>query len=478
MNFDQISANRNMQQSYGRQLPQDCSLGFVNGSRVACTLEIPPLDAEELDKLITPSAFYDVLNNRSLAGDKVLAADFQGQRLSYLVPTAPVPNLDYKATTIASRSECHSATQQCHANSTHYHCSPLFNSTTAANKWYIGKADGNAINLAIFPDKGLIDVSFSSLPNPFYTIAQVLIYAGNTPGAGVDTVGLSFNETGIKGGHTYFLRCTTSFLNVTYTSINSTLTVREALPITDPNIIYSLAEINVQGRSGYATSRILDGALTAFFKNTPAEANEAFAVQYDTTFLAAAASVIKRVPNIEEQIRTTILVARVQKWALIPLILILLISSLIALIVALIALCSRSPSKALEDHAMKAHADSSCQTPSIKDIVEEYVKAGRTDRLGILRTEQGNWEYVCQIPESKMLEQTDTGPNTTVSEMFKQDGKAFGRGSGLFGIPLVKFGSADNSGMNSDLDFGDDEGLPDFFPEIEKGLVRGDYRAI
>ena len=277
MNFDQITASLDLTQSYGRQLPSNCALGSMNGTRVSCALVVPPKNSSTLDYLINPSEVYDILNDRSSL-NKVLTAEFQGQRLSYLTPSTPAATLDLKTTTIASRSECQAVTQECHANSIQYQCSSLFNTTTANEGWYIIKSSGNIINLGIFPDPGLIVAQYDSLPNPFHTIAQVSIYAGNTPGTGIDSIELPKDNL-TKGGREFFLRCTTSFLNITCTSINDAKVVRKAVPVTDQNVIYSLAEINVQGLSGYAYGQILGGALTAFHQNTSADANEAFASQ-------------------------------------------------------------------------------------------------------------------------------------------------------------------------------------------------------
>ena len=471
-NFDQITANLDPM-TYGRQIPGNCALGSMNGTRVTCAIVVPP-NSSQLDYLINPSEVYDVLSDQSY-NNNVSTALYQGQRLSYLAPSSPASTLDFKATTIGSRSECQSARQQCHANSTNYHCSSLFNTTTATKGWYLSKSSGNIINLGIFPNSDLINASYTSLPNPFHTITQILIYAGNNPGPGVDTIQLP------DGGREFFLRCTTSFFNVTYTSVNSTIAIQNATLITDQNIIYSLAEINVQGRSGYVDGQILGGALTAFHQNTSAKANEAFASQYDATFLAAAASIAETVPNLEEQTRTTIIATLVHKSALLALILTLLISAVFGMLMVLLALStSRSATGPTQDQGPTPQPDESrLPPPSIEDVFEEYVDAARTDRLGVFRTKQGTWEYVCQTPESKTLGETDTGPpSTPAQETPKEPGETLGgQGLGLFGIPLVQLGSPGKSLSVSVSELSDDE-KPNVPSSGKEGLSRGSYHAL
>ena len=457
-NLDQISTSGTSIQSYGRQLPRNCALRNTNGTRLNCVLWVPPINSTALGYLFNPSEVYDVLNNGS-SNNKVMRAEFRGQTLSYLAPSTPIPILDFKATTIASYSQCNSATRQCHANSTNYHCSSLFNTTTADKGWYLSKSSGNIISLGIFPDSELINASFTSLPNPFHTIAQISIYAGNTPGHGVDTIEIrEGNHT--TGGREFFLRCTTSFLDITYTSINNTMAIQKATPLTDQDIIYSLAEINVQGRDGYVYGQILGGALTAFHQNTSAGANEAFASQYDATFLAAAASIIENVPNLEQQTRTIILAARVHKWALLALVGTLLVSALFGLLMVLLALsASQPPDSSQEDHVLTAQPnDAFLQSPSIyEDVFEEYVDAKKTDRLGIFKTKQGDWEYVCRTPESKITGVPDTAASTPAQATPKQPGETLDKGLGLFGIPLVKFGPAGKSLSDSVSELSDEE---------------------
>ena len=450
----------------------------MNGTRVSCALVVPPNSSTKLDYLINPSEVYDVLNDRS-SNNQVLTANFGGQKLSFLAPSTPASNLDYKASTIASYSECRSATQQCHANSTDYHCSSLFNTTTANQGWYLSKSSGNIISLGIFPDQALINASYHLLPNPFYTIAQISIYAGNTAGAGVDTIQIS-NGTDFTGGVEFFLRCTTSFFDITYTWVNNAQIIQTSVPITDQNIIYSLAEINIQGRSGYVDGQILGGALTAFHQDTAAKANEAFASQYDATFLASAASIAENVPNLEEQTRNNILAARVHKSALLALILTLLISALLGFLIVLLAVfTSQSPDSIQQDHGATPQPDDShLQSPSIEDVFEEYVDAKRTDRLGVFRTKEGSWEYVCQTPESKTSGHMDTRPSTPAQQTPKQPSESVGQGLGLFGIPLVKLGSSGKSLSDSVSDLSDEEELQEVSLGAKKELERGEYYAL
>ena len=185
-------------------------------------------------------------------------------------------------------------------------------------------------------------------------------------------------------------------------------------------------------------------------------------------------------PNLEQQTRTTILAARVHKLALLALVGTLLISALFGLLMMLLAVsASQSPDSTQGEHALTPQLDDSrLQPPSIEDVFEEYVDAARTDRLGVFRTKQGDWEYVCQTPESKTLGHTDTCPNTPAQESPKQPGENLGQGLGLFGIPLVKFGLAGKSLSDSVSDLSDEEELQEVSPNEKEELAQDGYHAL
>ena len=472
VDFDQITPNLVSTQQYGRQLPQHCALGTINGTKHSCAIEVPPHGP---DYLINPSEMYQVLNDQS-TNNKVLTTDFAGQRFSYLAPSVTPLTLDFEATTIGSHSECQSATERCHANSSgYYRCSTLFNSTTS--DWYLSRANGNIISLGIFPDSNWTITNYTSLPQTFYTISEVTILAANNSGSGVFTVTLP------NGGRGFFVSCTTSFFNLTYTSKNGSIAAQPPEPITDPNLVYSLAEINIQGRSGYAEGQILGGALTAFHQNTASAANEAFASQYDATFLAAAASVIENVLNIAEQTRNTLLVARVKTSALLALVATLLLSALLGMFMTFLALSHGLPHGQSHDLNRKHHVATSIldpgsgpESPLMEDVFDEYVRAGRTDRIGILGTKQGDWSYVCCVPEPQspkvLFRKT---PELKTPEPQSPDRNIRASEHGVFGIPLVRIESAGGSISGPMSDVSDEDSLSEASVGIE---VSGQYQAL
>ena len=253
------------------------------------------------------------------------------------------------------------------------------------------------------------------------------------------------------------------------------MTAQEIALITDRNLVYSLAEINVQGRDGYADGQILGGAQTALHENTPSAANEVFASQYDATFLATAASVIENVPNIAEQTRKTLLVARVQIPALSALVLTLLLSALLGMLMTFLAV-SHGLSHGLshgqpqdlsqEDQMSMLDPGSQPNPPMMENVLEEYVHARQTDRLGILRTKQGGWSYVCRAPEQQSPElpvQMTPEPKTP-----EQDIK--GLHHEVFGIPLIRIESVGGffSGPVSDVGDEDSRSEADFGGEVSE----------
>ena len=471
VNFDLISRNISPTQSYGRQLPATCGIRDSNGSRGECVFEAYDRQTLAVNYAVNPSGMYDVLNNQS-ATSRLSTLLFQGKRLSYIAPSAPVLTLDYKATTIASYSDCHSATHACHANSTYFECSNMFNTTTTGDGWYGGKSSGNIAETAIFPRPDLTwtnDTSgFTLLPDPFYSISHFVIFGEKTPGAGVDAIGKFARGKADTGGLEFFLGCTTSFSNLTYTSIDNTVVALSNVPITDKKIVFALAEINFEGRGGYLQGQILTGGLAALHQKTSARANEAFASQYDATFLAAAASVCENAPNLKEQTRTTILVARVHKLALLALILTLLVSTLFGLLLVSLAVFTSEPRGPIPEAQAPQPNGPDPGSVSIADLFEEYVGAKRTDRLGVFRTERGKWEYVCQIPETKTLRLVDT----------EKAGEVLSQGLGLFGIPIVKLASAGGSLSESLAELSDEEEIQEGFLGAEKMLKSGEYQAL
>ena len=383
---------------YGRQLPRGCGgYGASNKCIVNSNYTVyGPLESTGI-YLQNPVELCQVLDNQS-TDNRVLTVSVYNKTWSYLAPTHVVSDLDFQATTIAFHSDCQIATRECGHLLTpaSFNCSEGFSSTSTGKT--TGESNGNIISQGFFADaQWTIPLDQTNPVNPFFTIAGLTMNSIQPP------TSKSFDLTyGLldDGGFIYFVGCETEFTNLTYTMTNGVITAAEILRITTPPLIARILE---PIRYGYCNAQILDGALRSLFQTSTSNLLGTYAERYDATFLASAASVIEAIPNIVEQIRITILVTRIVKAPLFALVSMLLFTALLGLVMTLQAILN-SPTSVRDVQARLSILGLTCarfESPDsaavrvnrIEDLFREYNRPGTSNRLGMLKTEEGGWEY-------------------------------------------------------------------------------------
>ena len=398
ISFDQTTLARTPSQTYGRSLPAYCGLAGEE-----CTSTSAGSKVLDLNHRLE---VYQVLSNQS-AVNRVVQTDITGERLSYLAPSNPAEGLDFRTTTLASQSNCSLVTSNCAAVSSDpeeltgdgFNCTAGFNANLT-----------NTVNVTVNNDEtvygflvngngsdGLYDnfTTYSIASNPFSSLFQVTL---NSPAPDTEAFAggqIVVNTT--SGQVYYFLTCSTTLMNFTYTMTNGTLTDGQATPLNNTVLIYNIMQPNILGDCG---AQLISSSLISLLQSTTKAVTETFADAYDATFLAPILSASDTVLNLAEQQRIPLLVTRVQKSALFA-----FVASLVAcflLGVSMTVLAVRSMNKnSMEVQtrlSLLGLVSSRFESPSVSDarvrqateLFEENKTGARTaSRIGIFRNGEG-----------------------------------------------------------------------------------------
>ncbi|MCJ1378106.1 hypothetical protein MMC17_001202 [Xylographa soralifera] len=414
VNIDQISSASFTLLNYSRALPFNCGHGVT----ATCTIDVIETVGPYL---VNGYEVYRTLGNQSTI-NQILSTTVNDQRFSYIADPNQAENIDFIATTIASQSNCNLITDKCvnDTGGSSFNCSTLFNSQTHFPARSDGGGTGytssvssnmNTVYLGYFANSSwTIPLNYTpglqNISNPFYTIALAQIDSTEQGGEGLINQTQSMEDGGEGAFKQFFLGCETSFFNFTYTSVGGTIVSANTTLINNPLLVSALIEVE---QSGYCDAQIVSGAFFAWFQNG-SQITDIFAEQYDTTFLAPAASVINSVPTIAQQVRESILVTRVPKAALFGLTATLLLSAMFGLAMTITALISR-PSAwrdvqarlsilGLTSARFEMLGTAAEPVKQLKNVYEENNGSGKGSRVGMLKSDAGGWTYVSWAGDS------------------------------------------------------------------------------
>ena len=305
---------------YGRGLPSNCTTGSLDYKD--CTMDLVPTRG---DYLVAPVEMFQTLNNVSV-NNRVLTATVEGQRMSYLAPAYPFPDTVYSTSTLAASSSCELITKQCFQTEgaealSKFDCSSHFNYNTSTVS--TGSTSSRPFTVGYFQDsKWTIPMNTSAPSNPSFTVFDMSLTQTQyiSPSIGDQLANDDY------GDHSFIVSCNSTLyhLNYTFNPMAGILTEASYSLITNPKAIQGIVETD---QLGYCDSYIYNGAILSYFQDTQDEFMQMFGDYYNAAFLAPAASVAEQVPDSDEQVISTLLVARVPKAPLYALIACCLLSA-------------------------------------------------------------------------------------------------------------------------------------------------------
>jgi hypothetical protein len=256
--------------------------------------------------LVNGTKSIQVLNNVSNSVT-VLTHDASPPYTYLSVPSsAELSQRDYTATTFSMQTQCQPISEACHLSapfgaSTPFKCTDAFQGDLTA-----GLAP-NGIISEYFTDSTM-DSNGTNLgvQNPYYFGLAALT---NFEGGGSLAYGTPEIVTPVHGGYAFVLRCQVTVYDVTYDSVNGTITHFDANPsnVSTANVWQApLAFTNVAG------PYLQQAVSLATFSSTAQEVADKVALAYSKTALAIGAQAVTPIAAVAAQQRTSTLVTRIR----------------------------------------------------------------------------------------------------------------------------------------------------------------------
>ncbi|KAG9637051.1 hypothetical protein KCU95_g5134, partial [Aureobasidium melanogenum] len=300
--FTQLQKADETPASHGFGLTEACTISNNSHAYVGplegdnCTLNIPTTNillANGLQSL-------EVLNNVSSMA--TVSTITSGQDYAYLAvpPSAVLANEDWRAESFALQTQCRLASAECNMSgeygaATPFHCSDAVH----------GDVTSNPQNFiwAFFTDDTMSDNTTGyGVENPFYFGMPGLV----NPNIGESTVPGTVNPS--HGGTAFVLLCNTTVLQVTYDSVNGTIS----------NFHGSLSNattVNIwQSVMAYTTvgmPNLKQAASLAAMGDSSQQSTDDMALSFSKTALAIGSQAVEKRPPLAVQSRFSFLAARV-----------------------------------------------------------------------------------------------------------------------------------------------------------------------
>lgn len=388
--------------SFGRVLSDEWVEFFKNwdpfhGATEANTC-IVAIGGSANNAMSDPAEAFATINNIS-AQNQISTISFENNSYTYLGPVNPPIGLDFRASTIALHTDCEPVSKKCNLTdqglSQPFNCSPSFSGD-------IGNFSEPYYELAFFNDSSLstplAQNAFETTPllpsaNPFYIgFAVYVIGYGNLNDSQVTHP--------VHGGDALVLQCETTVYNFTYSLVNgSVLSVNASLAGLNVSalMIEPLIEI-----PAYGILNLQLGVQLADLANTSQEFADTFAGVFEQVSLGMSVAAYVNHTNLEEQVRSSILVARVPKAPLFTLIAFNFLFVLFGLVAFTLALKSQ-PRLARDVQARLSVIGlvanqfegerAGTRVSKMEDLFGEHVGVEQKSRVSLVRTDQNGWEY-------------------------------------------------------------------------------------
>jgi hypothetical protein len=340
--------------------------------------------------LINGTQPLQVLNNISSLA--TVATINSGQNYAYLAvpPSVGLADEDWRAESFALQTQCRLVSHGCglvgaYGTSTPFKCSNSFQGDVTGNH--------QGFISAFFNDGTMSDNStFSGVGNPFYFGMAGLV----NPSTGSSRVPDTVIPT--HGGTAFVLLCNTTVLEVTYNSINGTISDFQAIPsnASTANIWQS-----VMAYTSVGISNLKQAASLAALGNSDQQFSEDMASSFSKTALAIGSQAVEKRPVLASQRRFSFLAARVPAAPLYLLVGANMLVVLVGVILTVIALvASRGDVKEIQGRMsifglVADRFEGTTARLAVKDVDELFRESNgqRTSRIGIARATEGGFVY-------------------------------------------------------------------------------------
>ncbi|KEQ58392.1 uncharacterized protein M437DRAFT_59500 [Aureobasidium melanogenum CBS 110374] len=300
--FTQLQEPEDPPASHGFGLVEACT---INNNSFADAISSPghPCalnEAATSSMLVNGTHSLEVLNNvSSLATVPTITSEKDYVYLA-VPPSAMLAKEDWRVGSFALQTQCRLASAECdmrgvNGASTPFHCSDAFHGDVTSNP--------QDFIWAFFTDGTMSDNDTSSgVENPSYFGMAALV----NPNIGVRTVPGTVNP--MHGGTAFVLLCNTTVLEVTYDSVNGTITNLQG-------VLSNASTVNVwQSAMAYTVVGIPNmkqAASLAAMGHSPQQFTEDMALSFSKTALAIGSQSVEERSPLAVQTRFSFLVARV-----------------------------------------------------------------------------------------------------------------------------------------------------------------------
>ncbi len=321
-------------------------------------------------------------------------------------PKAGFESVDYKSYSWAMKTQCAPVTTQCVKEENiagaffRYKCPFAMEGTMSTDA---NTAFQNQFTMAYFTNSSATSNSTytTNLANPYYfaTIATVNQNLGHGPASLAGDPEVS--STG-HGADLFALICNATVYDLSYTSINGSISVFDAKPANS-----TITNI-VQGTQQYTNvgdPNLIQGAsIAAIISPTAQDLADYFALTYSQVALGVATAAFTPQPAIVAQTRDSILVAKVP---IVPLACLLIANLSLALLgivlVIFAAVAAKGETREVQARLsvtglVAAHFEggrTQGQVEKVEDLFEERERKGVVmgPRVGLLKNERGGWMF-------------------------------------------------------------------------------------
>lgn len=368
--------------------------------------------------LVGATEAYRTLSNVSTT-NRLSTFEYEGVNYTYLGEANIPNNVDFQASTFALATQCKAISQACGLNaaygaSTPFKCMSAFQGDLTAEGEVPTTEGGIPVGIVLMEDETLTTniTSVSKDLNPYYFASYALVDTrGHTPGQ--SSMGESSPSDPeivrpLHGGSAWILSCSTTVYEATYSRVNGTV---QADSMTMANATLG-GIIAAPTNEGFASSDFVIAARVASFHDNSQDLANEWASLYSQIALGLSTGIMTPRLNIQQQTRSSFLVACVPKLPLFVLIGLNLLYAVVGILLALYCTCFCAPrtTKDVQARLTVAGLVAFCFEPrqqacgpaeEIEDLFTEKSKGksssggGRSTsgRVSIRPVEEGGWSY-------------------------------------------------------------------------------------